>query len=454
MNRNRYIPLLFSLCLLTGCAGQDAQEAEQAARLLTEPSITETTPETEPSTAPETTVPETEPPTTEHPVLHEPPEGALLTVPDRVEVHTELTLGELLAGTNVQLENADTLLETNSIGEFTVPVSYTYEGTKYEHEISYKVADIEPPLLLNGGWGAEVKLGESFDLNEHVGFADNYDAAPVLTYTGMVDTNVCGRYPLTAVVTDSSGNTLRWDLAIEVVEQKSTPPDNTPRLTFDTLMQQYAGEHVRFGIDVSKWQGEIDFEAVKNAGCSFVLMRMGYFYDEIAMDQYYLSNMEKARAAGLDVGVYIYTTANTEEEVRENAAWIAQQLNGQSLDFPVVFDWESFSNFQKYGMSIHDLNSLFTLFAEEMERYGYSAMLYGSKNYLENIWYDHSESPVWLANYTEQTDYAGDYVMWQMSSHGRIHGIAGDVDLNILYTDRLAEKTGGNPLPEQRTPLR
>lgn len=414
-----------------------APSEETRTAMATMPAETAEAPVTDDITTPAPTAAPTaasEPETTAPLVETTPPEGAVLTAKP-VEVYTALTLGQLLEDTNVQLANGDTTLDTSLTGTFEVTVSYTYEGKSYAHPLSYTVEDTTAPLLLNAGWGAVVEQGETFALTQHVGYADNYDPVPILTYTGTVDTNVCGVYPLTATVTDASGNATSWELSIEVVEEEITPPDNASRLSFDSFTQQYAGENVRFGIDVSKWQGDIDFEAVKAAGCSFVIMRMGHYYDEIVMDEYYLANMEKARAAGLEVGVYLYTTANTEEEVRENARWIAEQLDGQPLDFPVVFDWESFSRFQQYAMSIHDLNCLFEIFAEEMEQYGYSAMLYGSKNYLNNFWYDHDDHPVWLAHYTDRTDYAGDYVMWQMSSRGRIDGITGDVDLNILYTD-------------------
>ena len=189
------------------------------------------------------------------------------------------------------------------------------------------------------------------------------------------------------------------------------------------------------GIDVSKWQGKINFEAVRDAGCQFVIMRIGHGRNGMEMDEYYRSNMAGAKSAGLDVGVYFYSTANTEKAVRQEARWIAENLKGEKLDFPVVFDWESFSNFQKYGMSIHDLNMLFEAFADELQKQGYSAMLYGSKNYLQNFWYPQKKYPVWLAHYTDQTDYLGDYAIWQMSCRGRIPGIAGDVDLDIQYMD-------------------
>lgn len=433
MKRFHLMTFILLFGLLTGC-GRQAQPASCDVQESTEP---ETSTQTAAETIPETTQPtETAISETKPPVKHEQPEGAVLTVWDSVEVYEKLTISEVLTDTNVELQNGDTILDTASLGVLEAVVCYTYEGEEYEHPIRYTVADTTAPLMLNGGWGSEHKLGEPFDLTEHIGFADNFDKTPRLTYTGLVDTNVCGSYPLTATVTDSSGNVTSWDLSIKVVEQVKKYQSSSPALTFDTFMERYAGENVRFGIDVSKWQQEIDFEAVKNAGCDFVLMRMGYYYDDIAMDQYYRQNMERAKAAGLDVGVYIYTTANSEDEARMNARWIVENLDGQELDFPVVFDWESFSHFQQYGMSIHDLNMNFLAFADELEKNGYSAMLYSSRNFLWNFWYEQKDYPVWLAHYTEQTDYDGEYAIWQMSSRGRIHGITGDVDLNILYEDR------------------
>lgn len=375
--------------------------------------------------------------TTDPSIIHEAPEGAILNVNSPVEVYEEITVQELLYDTNVQLENGNAVIGTSEIGDFDVTVSYTFAGKHYEHPVSYTVVDTTAPTLLNAGSGIVIESGEHFDLNAYVGFADNYDRTPTLTYVGEVDTSVCGEYPLTATITDASGNETSWALSVTVVDELPTPEDNNTRITFESFTQQYASDRVRFGIDVSKWQGEIDFEAVKNAGCSFVIMRIGHYYDENVMDAYYLQNMEAAKAAGLEVGVYFYTTANTEDEIKENVQWIVQQLDGQELDFPVAFDWEEFSNFQQYEMNIHDLNALYTLFAEEMEQNGYSAMLYSSKNFLNNFWYDHSDRPVWLAHYTDETDYTGDYAMWQMSCYGRIDGIEGDVDFNILYPDML-----------------
>lgn len=430
MKKLHFIIYAAALSLLTGCGDKVGQlsfssEDDTLAVMATVPDETESV---ETSEASETTEPT-------QTVYTEPPVGALLNVKRDIEVYEKLTLGELLEGTNVQLDDSSAPIDTSEIGDFEITVSYTFENELYEHPVSYNVSDTMAPVLLNSGEGAYVERGEKFDLSDYVGFADNYDRTPELTYTGHIDTNTCGVYTLTATAEDSSNNKTTWDLSLIVVNEIPEPDDDNTRRTFDSVTMEYAGENVCFGIDVSKWQGDIDFQAVKNDGCSFVIMRIGTYYDEYAEDAYFRSNFEAAKAAGLDVGVYIYTTANTEEEIRDNARWISQTLDGEKLDFPVVFDWESFSNFQQYEMSINDLNYYFECFADELSSLGYSAMLYSSKNFLNNFWYEHEDYPKWLAHYTSETDYTGEYSMWQLTCYGRIDGIAGDVDFNILYTD-------------------
>ncbi|MDE6088022.1 MAG: glycoside hydrolase family 25, partial [Oscillospiraceae bacterium] len=174
--------------------------------------------------------------------------------------------------------------------------------------------------------------------------------------------------------------------------------------------------------------------AVKQAGCEFVLLRIGASYgNPPQMDEYYLYNIDSAKQAGLQVGVYFYTTDTTEEQIRADVAWIVENLDDRELDFPIVFDWEDFQNFQKYGISFYDLNRLYQVFSEELSQSGYDAMLYGSKNYLENVWGMPSDYPVWLAHYTTQTNYPGSYQFWQRTDAGIIPVIAVPVDFDIFY---------------------
>lgn len=351
-----------------------------------------------------------------------------------VPVYEELTINEFLTEANIVVLNGSDPLDTSETGEKSVTVKYSAGGKEQEQTLTYVVEDTEAPIILNSGWNPYHRVGEDFDLNDYVGFADNYDSAPVLTYDGYIDPGTIGDYPLTAHVSDSSGNISDWDLTISVVSSVPSPPDDRERMDFSDFAYIY-GALGRPGIDVSTWQGNIDWSAVRDAGCEFAIIRMGYSYDSIVMDDCFYANIEGARAAGIDLSVYFYTTANSEDEIREQAKWIADNLNGAELDLPVGFDWEEFGSFQKYGMNIKQINDLYAVFNDEMAKYGYDTMLYSSKNFLNNIWNDHSKSisPVWLAHYVEDTDYEGDYFIWQQSSCGRIPGIYGDVDMNIIY---------------------
>lgn len=417
--KKRFIIYIFSLLMLTGCLEKIAQAPVLDSAV---PAMANVQKSTKPEISEE--------------VLTTPPEGVELKTSRPIEVYEKVMIRDVISCKGVQLRNGSQKLDTSEIGEKSVKVSYIYKGKRYEQNISYNVSDTTAPTVLHSGDGSVVLIGESFDINKCVGFVDNYDKKPVITYTGEVDTSTTGTYYLTATAEDSSGNETTWDLGIKVEAEEPEYIDDNDRLPFEQLVSDYSDENVAFGIDVSKWQGEIDFEAVKNAGCEFVIMRVGSYYDEYTVDAYFHSNMENALNAGLKVGVYIYTTANTEQEVRENAQWIAEQLDGKKLDFPVVFDWEEFSNFQQYEMSINDLNEYYNIFDEELEKLGYDSMLYSSKNFLNNFWYKQSSNPVWLAHFTDETDYDGEYALWQMSCFGNIDGIEGDVDFNILYTDK------------------
>lgn len=422
--------LVLTSCGSTGNVPDTTADSQVQTSESVSASVTETTKTTTTTTSAVTT-------TAAVTTAPKPPEDLVLTAIDTVEVYDKLTVGEFITDKNVELAEPDTVLDTEEIGTHEAEIPYIHNGNSFTQKITYNVVDTTDPIILNSGWNPVHQTGKPFDLNDYVGFADNYDSCPSLTYEGAVDPNLVGAYPLTATVTDSSGNSVSWDVTITVSDIVPPIPDYGEPITFSEFVERYSAENTRFGIDVSTWQGDIDFNAVRDAGCSFVIMRIGYYYSNITMDDHFQANLAGAKAAGLDVGVYIYTTDRSEDDVKEHANWIATQLGGTDLAFPVAFDWEEFGGFQKYGMSIHDLNRYYRLFSDEMQSYGYSAMLYSSKNFLNNFWDEDSKAlnPVWLAHFTDQTDYTGEYAIWQASSHGHIDGIAGNVDFNILYTD-------------------
>lgn len=439
--------LFTAICTLTACGevvgtnseGESSVDTAETTAVSQSADTTETTEksaETTTQTSTATTVATTATTTTtvkiEDKVI---PKEVYFETLDTVEVYDEVPLSELITDTNVTLLEPDKIIGTKKLGRVGVKVRFEYEGEEYLGKVGYDVVDTTAPVVLNSGWNPYVKLDQPFNLSSLVGYVDNFDRSLDLSYTGEVDTSTIGRYDITATVTDDSGNSTSWDMAVYVLMEIPAPEDNNPRVNFTDFVDYYCYENVSYGIDVSAWQTNVDYEKVKAQGCEFVIMRMGYFYGDIVMDDYYQQNMENATKAGLDVGVYFYTTANTEDEAREQARWIVEQLDGRELDYPVAFDWEEWGQFQQYGMNVRDLNEIFEAFCDELEKNGYTGMLYSSKNFLNNFWTNKNNRPVWLAHYVDETDYDGQFAIWQASAYGRMDGIEGDVDMNIRIND-------------------
>lgn len=339
-----------------------------------------------------------------------------------------------------EIKSEKRFLDTGSLGAksmvYTVyrPILGGLLTPSKDYTLDYTVTDSEKPLMLWSGDGTVLERGTAFDINNVIAYGDNADPEPSVKVDGNIDMETNGSYPLHVTVSDSSGNSVEWDLTIDVADEVPTYEDNSERTAFSDFAASYGGSGKAAGIDVSAWQDEIDFDAVRAAGCEYVIIRIGYSEDgKMTVDKRFDENFKKARAAGLKTGVYLYTTDNTEEKIRASADQLIEKLGGEALDFPVAFDWEDFGSFQTYGMSFADLNSMYDAFADQLSKSGYDCMLYGSKNYLEKVWDDTDIRPVWLAHYTDKTDYEGPYYMWQASCTGRIDGIEGDVDMDIMY---------------------
>ena len=429
-----FFSFLFFVCLLTASSPQPAESSPSETHTETFTSAITTTASTgkKATTAAATTSTTAATVTT---TKADPPSDLIMNCMDIVEAGADISLDEFITERNVELKDGSALLNTSDIGVFDVEIPYCYQSAEFSQTLRYQVIDTTEPLILNAGSNVSHMIGSEFDLDQYIGYADNYDSSPLLTYEGEVDTETVGSYPLSVTVSDSSGNSVSWDITVNVVEELPKSADTIPRLDYSEFISRYNSDDVRFGIDVSTWQGDIDFNAVRDAGCSFVIIRAGYYYSQIKPDDHFRQNLKNAAEADLDVGIYFYTADNTEEGVREHVRWIAEQLDGQALDLPIAFDWEEFSHFQKYGMSIRDLNDIYAAFADEVRKQGYEPMLYSSKVFLETVWSEKSKqtAPVWLAHYVNETTYEGEYEIWQESAYGRISGIAGDVDMDIQY---------------------
>ncbi|MBR3631332.1 MAG: glycoside hydrolase family 25, partial [Oscillospiraceae bacterium] len=355
------LPLLCSI-LLTACVQepinmQNASDSDTVT-LVKAPVPGETEAPTEPAT--EAELP-TEPPT------EAPTEPLRMIGRSSVEVYEALTAASLVTDTNAELTDPDMVLPSDELGTYTAEIPCRFGSVEQTVTLQYQVVDSTPPVAVNNGEFAAVKTGNAFRIEELIGYGDNYDRSPVLTYTGNVNTGTPGVYPIEATLTDSSGNATTWTFNVTVAN-KLPGAASKPQETFAEFTERYAADNLRFGIDVSKWQAKIDWPAVKNAGVSFTVIRCGYGGSSISQDEYYLQNIRNASAAGLDVGVYFNSTATNPDTARAQADWIVRQIasSGVTTQLPVAFDWESWSKFQQYGINFHDLNLTYDAFAERL----------------------------------------------------------------------------------------
>ncbi len=196
------------------------------------------------------------------------------------------------------------------------------------------------------------------------------------------------------------------------------------------------------GIDVSTYNGDIDFDAVKNFGIDFVIVRLGgrgYGEEGVLFeDDYAMENLRKAKAAGLMVGAYFFSQAITPEEAEEEANFCLDILDGFYLDYPLVFDWEqidSAENPRTHDIDPDVLTDCAVAFCHTVKEAGYIPCLYtdSKKAYMKFDLSKLSDVDIWYAFYNDSPDMYYNYMMWQYSCTGQVDGIEGDVDLNICF---------------------
>jgi len=201
------------------------------------------------------------------------------------------------------------------------------------------------------------------------------------------------------------------------------------------------------GIDVSEFQGNIDWAEAAQSGIDFVMVRVGYRTSgtgEIREDACARYNLQEAGANGIHLGAYFFSTAVTEEEAREEAEWMSQILAGYPITYPVAYNCEGFQNqsSRQYGMTVDERSHLAEVFLDEMEANGYTGMFYAARNELTDnlLWNTDTlelKYRIWVAQYaayvTDRPDYTGKYAMWQYTNQGSVPGIDGPVDLDMAY---------------------
>lgn len=204
------------------------------------------------------------------------------------------------------------------------------------------------------------------------------------------------------------------------------------------ISEEFLSYEVSYGIDVSEWQGKIDWETVAKTGIRFAMIRCGYRQikgSEIHEDVRFKENIEGAIKAGLRVGVYFYGTAKNEKEALEEAEFTVNLIKNYNLTYPVVYDAEVFNRGRLEGVSYSTITDNILTFTETVGSYGYETMVY---SFFDALTYMLDTGRldgklIWLSHFSENTGYSGNYNMWQYTETGRVDGIKTNVDLNISY---------------------
>ena len=334
----------------------------------------------------------------------------------------------------------DYVIDTSKVGLKQVEFEYINEDNikvKYVYEINI-VDNVAPLIWLNNSY--TVNVGSDISLTDKILCGDNYDNDPVCEVIGEYDMSEAGTYPLVFKATDNSGNVTEKEFNLIVREPKTSGTSSggvSTKTLFSEVVDAHKNENTQIGIDISKWQGDVDFNALKEAGVEFVIIRVGTssgINGENLVDSKFEQNINGANKAGIPVGVYFYSYANSEDRAISDALWVLEQIKDYKVDLPIAFDWENWSFYNEFNLSFFGLSNMADSFVKTVRDAGYEGMLYSSKNYLEDIWFK-GDYPVWLAHYTTKTNYEGDYEFWQLCNNGRVAGINGDVDINIRYLD-------------------
>ncbi|MBR7060152.1 MAG: fibronectin type III domain-containing protein [Eubacterium sp.] len=214
------------------------------------------------------------------------------------------------------------------------------------------------------------------------------------------------------------------------------------------------------GIDISSWQGDVDFKKVKKTDTKIIILRVGVrgwaSEGPLKKDERFDEYIKDALSNGFEVGVYFYSQAKTEAEAKEEAKFVLKHIKGYKFSLPVYFDYE-FAGTQKGrlekawkdgSLNRTKMTKNAIAFCETIENAGYRAGIYACRSFLNsNLDRTQFEEkyPVWVAEYNPKTSYAGEYQIWQYAGgdpdgsngSGKVSGISGYVDSNYIYYDKL-----------------
>lgn len=188
------------------------------------------------------------------------------------------------------------------------------------------------------------------------------------------------------------------------------------------------------GIDVSEFQGSIDWDKVKADGIKFAILRVGFGMDIKSQDDKYIErNISECERLGIPYGVYLFSYANTVDKAKSEAKHTLRLIKGHTLEIGVWYDIED--NKTSGSVGKETLTNIINTYCNTIKNAGYDVGIYASLNWLNNKIEDSVQEkyPIWVAQYYSECQYGGKYNIWQYASDGKVDGISGNVDMNYYY---------------------
>lgn len=360
-----------------------------------------------------------------------------------IEYNSELYLFDLVDIVDGTLLSNNYQIDTLELGKKDITFDYKDSNKKKKkYTFSYEIVDNTYPILSAPG-NVYAALGSSIDLMKNIFCGDNYDRKLDCHVEGDYDFNSVGDYKIKYVAVDSSNNKVSKDSTLHVFKpvssnesnNNSTQKNTSNGIELSNFIKNYKTKSSHIGMDISSYQDVYDWQAVKDAGIEFVILRIGFGPKEdmsMTFDNKFEEFYNGAKSVGLPVGIYVFSYATTVDEAHVMSKWVIDNLKDKDIDLPVAFDWENWTLFKTCGINFVDLNNIMDAFLTDLKDANYDVVNYGSKYYLEKIW-DTKKYDTWLAHYNETTSYEDDFKFWQVSDKGLVPGIKGNVDIDILF---------------------
>lgn len=350
-------------------------------------------------------------------------------------------------------------------GNGTTAQKFKFQQTTMIGEEAYKIAirnDTSKYLDISGGStaeGANLQVWQDSNVNQQV-FRVKFDADKIhckiiAKHSDKVLTVEDNRNVVQK--TDTGADNQRWSLEVvgygyykikskanglylDVKENGTTNGTNIQTYEGNNSMAQkfyFSGVRILDGVDVSEWQGPINWEFVRRAGTDFAIIRVGYGQHANQKDKWFEENYKAAKAAGLKVGVYLYSYAQSVEDARREAYNCLDWLKGRHLDYPVFYDIEDPG---QNWIEPQTMTDMVNAFCGIINNAGYKTGVYTFRDWFRSKIHTNQlpgHYQIWLAHYTwdvnKPSDYEGYYNIWQYTSQGYVPGINGNADRNIEY---------------------